>query len=72
MAIEEDDSLMFLKLDKIFKRIKFKDETSVVHNGLKLQEVGDFEALNCLPPQNLIRSTKLHLIPTLRETANFL
>jgi len=30
-------------------------------NGLQLQEVGDFEALNCLPPQNLIRSTKLHL-----------
>ena len=31
------------------------------HNGLQLQEVGDFEALNCLQPQNLIRSTKLHL-----------
>jgi len=30
-------------------------------DGLQLQEVGDFEALNCLPPQNLIRSTKLHL-----------
>ena len=28
---------------------------------LQLQEVGDFEAQNCLPPQNLIRSTKLHL-----------
>jgi len=33
----------------------------MVANGLQLQEVGDFEALNCLPPQNLIRSTKLHL-----------
>ena len=33
----------------------------VAHNGLQLQEVGDFEALNCLPPLNLIRSTKLHL-----------
>jgi len=31
------------------------------YNGLQLQEVGDFEALNFLPPQNLIRSTKLHL-----------
>jgi hypothetical protein len=31
------------------------------HNGLQLQEVGDFEAQNCLPPLNLIRSTKLHL-----------
>ena len=30
-------------------------------NVLQLQEVGDFEAQNCLPPQNLIRSTKLHL-----------
>jgi len=28
---------------------------------LQLQEVGDFEAPNCLPPLNLIRSTKLHL-----------
>ena len=30
-------------------------------NGLQLQEVGDFEALNGLPPPNLLRSTKLHL-----------
>ena len=30
-------------------------------NGLQLQEVGDFEALNCLPALNLKRSTKLHL-----------
>ena len=30
-------------------------------NVLQLQEVGDFEAQNCLPPLNLIRSTKLHL-----------
>jgi|GEM_PF-2444403 len=30
-------------------------------NVLQLQEVGAFEAQNCLPPQNLIRSTKLHL-----------
>jgi len=34
---------------------------SIACNGLQLQEVGDFEALNFLPPQNLIRSTKLHL-----------
>ena len=33
----------------------------VAHNVLQLQEVGDFEALNSLPPQNLIRSTKLYL-----------
>lgn len=33
----------------------------MVCNGLQLQEVGDFEALNCLPALNLIRSTKLHL-----------
>jgi len=36
--------------------------SKIAYNGLQLQEVGDFEALNCLPPQNLIRSTKLHLI----------
>jgi|LSQX01.3.fsa_nt_gb hypothetical protein len=34
---------------------------NIAGNGLQLQEVGDFEAQNCLPPLNLIRSTKLHL-----------
>jgi hypothetical protein len=33
----------------------------ITGNVLQLQEVGDIEALNCLSPQNLIRSTKLHL-----------
>ena len=33
----------------------------LAHNGFQLQEVGDFEALNYLPPLNLIRSTKLYL-----------
>jgi len=28
---------------------------------LQLPEGGDFEALHCLPPLNLRRSTKLHL-----------
>jgi hypothetical protein len=31
------------------------------HNVLALGEEADFEALNCLPVLNLIRSTKLHL-----------
>jgi hypothetical protein len=30
-------------------------------NGLALGEEADFEALNCLPALNLIRSTKLQL-----------
>jgi len=30
-------------------------------NGLALGEEADFEALNCLPALNFIRSTKLHL-----------
>ncbi|MDI9312905.1 MAG: hypothetical protein QM535_22030, partial [Limnohabitans sp.] len=30
-------------------------------NVLALGEEADFEALNCLPALNLIRSTKLHL-----------
>jgi len=45
-------------------------------NRLVLQEVGDFGALNCLPPRNLMLSMtcsdssgKLHLS---KETANFL
>ncbi len=33
----------------------------VADNGLRLKEVGDFEALSCLPAMNLIRSTKFHL-----------
>ena len=33
----------------------------LAHNGLQLQEVGDFGDENCLPPLNLMRSTKLHL-----------
>jgi hypothetical protein len=31
------------------------------YNGLALGEEADFEALNCLPAMNLIRSTKLQL-----------
>ena len=34
---------------------------TIGYNGLRLQEVGDFGDENCLPPLNLIRSTKLHL-----------
>jgi len=34
---------------------------SMTANGLALGEEADFEALNCLPALNLIRSTKLHL-----------
>jgi len=33
----------------------------VADNGLALGEEADFEAQNCLPALNLIRSTKLHL-----------
>jgi hypothetical protein len=33
----------------------------LAYNVLQLQEVGDFGDENCLPPLNLIRSTKLHL-----------
>jgi hypothetical protein len=33
----------------------------ITYNGLQLQEVGDFGALNCLPELNLIRSTKILL-----------
>jgi len=33
----------------------------LAHNVLALGEEADFEALNCLPAPNLIRSTILHL-----------
>lgn len=35
--------------------------TIMYHNVLRLQEVSDFGYENCLPPMNLIRSTKFHL-----------
>jgi hypothetical protein len=35
--------------------------SAITANVLQLQEVGDFEAQNCLPPLYLIRSTKLQL-----------
>ena len=34
---------------------------TLAYNVWQLQEVGDFEAQNCLPAVNLIRSTKHHL-----------
>jgi hypothetical protein len=33
----------------------------IATNGLQLQEVGDYEAQNCLPALHLIRSTNVHL-----------
>jgi len=39
----------------------FETEMLVVYDVLQLEEVGDFGDENCLPPLNLIRSTKLHL-----------
>ena len=33
----------------------------MIANILALDEEADYEALNCLPAKNLIRSTKLHL-----------
>jgi hypothetical protein len=39
----------------------FSRETGeITPNGLALGEEADFEALDCLPAQNLIRSTKLN------------
>jgi len=33
----------------------------MAHNGFGLGEGGDYEAQNCLPPLNLIRSTNVQL-----------
>jgi hypothetical protein len=38
-----------------------KHKGNATRNVLQLQEVGDFEDGNCLPPLNLIRSTKFNL-----------
>jgi hypothetical protein len=55
-TIEVSKKSIWLLLISIFHcRLKMS------HNGLQLQEVGDFGDENCLPPLNLIRSTKLHL-----------
>jgi hypothetical protein len=39
----------------------FEMSLCIVPNVLALGEEADFEAQNCLPALNLIRSTKLHL-----------
>jgi len=41
--------------------LSFGVALAITANSLQLQEVGDYEALNCLPPQNLTRRTKLQL-----------
>jgi len=38
-----------------------RNNSNIAANVLALGEEADFEALNCLAAQNLIRSTKLHL-----------
>jgi hypothetical protein len=48
-----------LEFDGIFFR--FAGRFRMTPNVLQLQEVGDFGDENCLPPLDLIRSTKLHL-----------
>jgi hypothetical protein len=61
-----------MSLDKINKHGKYRQHVStrnyflaekwgMPHNVLPPGEEADFEALNCLPALNLIRSTKLHL-----------
>ena len=43
------------------KRVVLCGRPNIAGNVLALGEEADFEALNCLPALNLIRSTKLHL-----------
>src|SRR5690554_67084 len=49
--------LIFILLSDVFAG----SSITMTANVLQLQEVGDFGDENCLPPLNLIRSTKLHL-----------
>jgi len=41
--------------------IQITAEPAISANGLQLEEVGDFGDENCLPPLNLIRSSRVHL-----------
>ncbi len=50
--------------------LKAKSENRFL-DVLALGEETDFETLNCLLVLNLTRSTKLDLIPHMRETATF-
>src|SRR5690554_4795762 len=54
------NKFFFLLINLLFQSIEFCLFT-LAYNVLQLQEVGDFGDENCLPPLNLIRSTKLHL-----------
>ncbi len=56
---------VFVNQSKIFIRCNLiilkKNSRPISYNVLQLEEVGDFEAQNCLPPLNLLRSKNLHL-----------
>jgi len=63
--------VLFIKIHSILFRFQMCHCLfTIAGNFFQLQEVGDFEAQNCLPALNLIRSTKLHLTtePQISET----
>jgi len=53
--------LAFHLMFKVVRLVVVGSSVRLACNVLQLQEVGDFGDENCLPPLNLIRSTKLHL-----------
>jgi hypothetical protein len=53
--------IFFFQTVRPHKIVKLHSLFTMTANVLALGEEADFEALNCLPPLNLIRSTKLHL-----------
>jgi hypothetical protein len=50
---KENERMIFESFNQVIQK-------AIAYNVLQLQEVGDYEAQNCLPALNLIRSTKLH------------
>ena len=57
---EKEDFGSFEYCDDCDLKTELFKPKDITHNVLRLQEVGDFGAQNCLPAMNLIRSTKLH------------
>jgi hypothetical protein len=58
---QERQSYIFSQTVCPHKIVRLHGLFTMTANGLQLSEEADFEALNCLPALNLIRSKKLHL-----------
>jgi hypothetical protein len=58
---EKEDFVSFEYCDDFDLKTQLFKPKDITHNGLRLPEGGDLEALHCQPSTNFDRSTKLDL-----------